>query len=193
VLLRDNLPAVDARPLPLCPCLSPGTSYPIDAMDTDPTLPTPSKDPASSLDPLVLAGLGVVLAVRDRHLEREVAAKLPRRGASGADEHLTREARLAAALEHPSILPVYDLAEAPDGAPLMVMRRAPGRSLEDVLSAGERPRGVPTGAGSQLAGRAARSTTPIRAACSISTSSPPTSASGTTARSSSWTGAWPGG
>ncbi|HOX07115.1 MAG TPA: tetratricopeptide repeat protein [Planctomycetota bacterium] len=159
-------------------------------MATEPTLPAPRRDPASSLDPGALAGLlspaapptnpadlprelgeryevrgllgeggqGVVLAVRDRLLEREVAAKLPRRTSSGADEHLAREARLAAQLEHPSILPVYDLAEAPDGASLMVMRRAPGRSLEDVLSAGSRPRGVPApgAAAGGLGGRAAR-------------------------------------
>jgi tetratricopeptide (TPR) repeat protein len=101
-------------------------------------------------------GQGVVLAVRDRRLEREIAAKIPRRGMPGAEEHLEREARLAASLEHPNILPTYDLAESPDGGPLMLMRRAPGRSLEDALRACEERTGVAGGPLSGLAGRAAR-------------------------------------
>jgi len=101
-------------------------------------------------------GQGVVLAVRDRRLDREVAAKLPRKGLPRAEAHLEREARLAASLEHPSILPTYDLAEAPDGAPLLLMRRAPGRSLEEALRACEDQTGVASGALSGLAGRAAR-------------------------------------
>ena len=101
-------------------------------------------------------GQGVVLAVRDLRLERDVAAKMARSDAPAAEGYVEREARLAASLEHPSILPVYDLAEAPDGSPLMVMRRAPGRSLEDVLQASDGPRRA-VGAGCLgLTGRAAR-------------------------------------
>ncbi len=101
-------------------------------------------------------GQGVVLAVHDGRLEREVAAKVPRKGLPQAEAHLEREAKLAASLEHPSILPTYDLAEAPDGSPLLLMRRAPGKSLEEALRACEDPTGIASGVLSGLAGRAAR-------------------------------------
>jgi tetratricopeptide (TPR) repeat protein len=101
-------------------------------------------------------GQGIVLSVRDRRLERDIAAKLARSDRHGAEVYLEREARLAASLEHPNILPVYDLSETPDGAPLMLMRRAPGRSLEDVLRQSEKSGGLKLGAVSGFEGRAAR-------------------------------------
>jgi tetratricopeptide (TPR) repeat protein len=101
-------------------------------------------------------GQGVVLAVRDLRLDREVAAKIARKGLPTAEANLEREAKLAASLEHPSILPTYDLAEAPDGSPILLMRRAPGKSLEDALRACDDPTGIASGALSGLTGRAAR-------------------------------------
>ncbi len=133
-----------------------------DLLSPAPTGISPQELPATMGERYEVRGLlgeggqGVVLAVRDRRLDREIAAKVPRKGLPGAEIHLEREAKLAASLEHPNILPTYDLAEAPDGAPLLLMRRAPGRSLEEVLRACERPTGVATGALSGLSGRAAR-------------------------------------
>jgi len=46
---------------------------------------------------------------------------------------LRREARITAALDHPGIVPVYDLGEDADGRPYYVMRLVRGRSLSDAI------------------------------------------------------------
>ena len=133
-----------------------------DLLSPAPTGISPEKLPTSLGERYEVRGLlgqggqGVVLAVRDHRLERDLAAKLPRQGVHGAGTLLEREAKLAASLEHPNILPTYDLAEGPGGEPLLLMRRAPGRSMEEALRACEKPSGVASGALSGLAGRAAR-------------------------------------
>jgi eukaryotic-like serine/threonine-protein kinase len=82
-------------------------------------------------------GMGVVRACRDEHLGRVVAIKallgehLPDR--EQLDRFL-REARIQAQLEHPSIVPVYDLGVA-DGTPFITMKRIRGTTLDGVLTA----------------------------------------------------------
>ncbi len=71
-------------------------------------------------------GLSEVHLAWDEHLQREVAIKrLTRRDAA---ERLLVEARVAAKLEHPAIVPVYDVGEDEHGA-FYVMRVVRGRSL----------------------------------------------------------------
>ena len=79
-------------------------------------------------------GIGRVFLADDQRLERQVALKelLPGSGAHTQDRFL-REARLTAGLEHPGIVPVYDLGQNPDGSPYYTMRRIRGRSLRQVL------------------------------------------------------------
>ncbi|MGI8334854.1 protein kinase domain-containing protein [Actinomadura scrupuli] len=80
--------------------------------------------------------MGVVWRARDQVLGRDVAVKellLPaeldaaRRAAAAA--RVLREARAAAALRHPAIVRVHDVAEQ-DGRPWIVMELLAGRSLE---------------------------------------------------------------
>jgi serine/threonine-protein kinase len=80
-------------------------------------------------------GMGVVYVARQRYPERQVALKLL--NATIADdpafrERFLREARAAAAIEHPHILPVYDAGEA-DGVLYLVTRLIDGRDLSSVL------------------------------------------------------------
>lgn len=78
-------------------------------------------------------GMGIVLAVRDLRLDRVVAMKvLPPQPPEGAEttERFLREARTAAQLSHPNVVPVYHADEAGDWA-FFVMALIDGESLAD--------------------------------------------------------------
>jgi hypothetical protein len=75
-------------------------------------------------------GMGAVWLARQRALRREVAVKRVTAGIDGASVALIGEARTAGALEHPSILPVHAIGVDADGAPLLVMKRVEGATLD---------------------------------------------------------------
>jgi eukaryotic-like serine/threonine-protein kinase len=81
-------------------------------------------------------GMGDVFVAHDTRLDRRVALKLPRRDVSASADRLAlfqREARAAAALNHPSIVHIYSVEEA-DGLIFITMELVPGRSLRELLS-----------------------------------------------------------
>lgn len=74
-------------------------------------------------------GFGTVYRAYDPILDREVALKVPRPGAKGA-ERLVREARAAAPLRHPNIVAVYEAGA--DGDELYIATEfVEGRTLAD--------------------------------------------------------------
>lgn len=88
-------------------------------------------------------GMATVYRAADPLFQREVAIKiLPVQALHDAAlrARFEREARMIAALEHPAIVPVYDLGEQ-DGQPYIVMRYMAGGSLADRLKAGALPAG----------------------------------------------------
>ncbi len=82
-------------------------------------------------------GMGVVYAATDLKLERPVALKLLRSDLPdrALRERFWREARAAAALNHPAICQVHEIGEA-DGAPFIVMELLEGESLADRIARG---------------------------------------------------------
>jgi WD40 repeat protein/serine/threonine protein kinase len=77
----------------------------------------------------------VVFIAHDRHMGREVAFKqlLPR-GPRDAEDRFLREARVAGQLDHPGVVPVYELGRrAGSGHLYCAMRLVRGRSLADAL------------------------------------------------------------
>ncbi len=84
--------------------------------------------------PLGRGGMGVVFLAHDTTLHRQVALKVLGSPADGETAHaqLLREARNAAALNHPNICTVYEVGEA-DGCAFIAMEYVEGRSLRDRL------------------------------------------------------------
>ncbi len=80
-------------------------------------------------------GMGEVFEVTDHTLRRNVALKRLRRGADSEKNRrrLLLEAQVTGLLEHPSIVPVYDLREGEDGNPFYIMRVVEEKSLEGIF------------------------------------------------------------
>lgn len=80
-----------------------------------------------------VGGVGRVLLGFDERIGREVAIKEMLDQAAHQDSELTarflREARITGRLEHPGIVPVYDLGMKDSGAPYYVMRLVRGDTL----------------------------------------------------------------
>ena len=131
----------------------------VDEEDPKTAIPKPGRTPAASERPVArpdsfpppgqLRGpryqvgetlgrgaVGKVAAALDREIHRVVALKTLNQG-TGADSKLMRrfleEGRITAQLEHPSIIPIYDLGAMPDGQPYYTMRVVKKQSLRDVL------------------------------------------------------------
>jgi serine/threonine-protein kinase len=83
-------------------------------------------------------GMGEVRLCRDARIGREVAMKViaqAGRSLGDARARFLREARLQGQLEHPSVVPVYELGADPDGAAWFTMRRVHGHTLLAILEA----------------------------------------------------------
>lgn len=90
------------------------------------------------LRPLGKGGGGSVFLGEHADIRRRVAVKVLR-GGSSADtltvERFKREARAAAALDHPNLVRLFDFGVS-HGVPYLVMEYAPGKTLQQVLDAG---------------------------------------------------------
>lgn len=84
-------------------------------------------------------GMGVVYRATQLSLGREVAIKMILKDQLASSQERQRffaEARATAKLEHAGIVPVYDVGEV-DGRPYFVMKFIRGRTLHDLIRAGE--------------------------------------------------------
>ncbi len=112
-------------------------------------------------------GFGVVWLAEDPVLKRQVALKLPRSPAFADDvsrKQFLHEARAAAALRHPNIVPVYGAGEA-DGICYVTLAYCSGPTLAEWLRGRKDARGGDSqnsGPGGSVAG-----TVPARTAASI--------------------------
>lgn len=78
-------------------------------------------------------GMGQVIECRDAQLDRSLALKVAFSRKPEDLERFVREARVQGQLQHPSIVPVHQLAEATDGTPFFTMKRVQGVTLHDAV------------------------------------------------------------
>jgi TolB-like protein/tRNA A-37 threonylcarbamoyl transferase component Bud32/Tfp pilus assembly protein PilF len=86
------------------------------------------------LDEIGHGGMGVIYRARQRHSRRIVALKRILAQQADSQEMLIRfrrEAQAAASLDHPNILPIYEVGEDEDGRPFFSMKFAAGGTLRD--------------------------------------------------------------
>ncbi|MEW5740360.1 MAG: serine/threonine-protein kinase [Myxococcota bacterium] len=90
-------------------------------------------------------GVGRVIVVRDHVLQREVAMKELLRDITtstrydtlhihGLEARFLREARVTGQLEHPAVVPVYELGRRKDGTLYFTMQRVKGRTLAQAVA-----------------------------------------------------------
>src|SRR6187399_1163718 len=96
------------------------------------------------LEQIGCGGMGVIYRARQRHSRRIVAVKRVlsyRADSHGALQRFRREAQAVASLDHPNILPIYEVSESEDGLPFFSMKLAEKGSLqENAASLRDQPR-----------------------------------------------------
>lgn len=82
-------------------------------------------------------GFGVVYRGLDEELQRSVAIKVPHRTFTiGSDDGYRVEARILARLDHPNIVPVFDVEHLEDGRLLIVSKFIDGKNFAQLLREG---------------------------------------------------------
>jgi serine/threonine protein kinase/tetratricopeptide (TPR) repeat protein len=119
----------------ICPSCGAGFRLELDEPPGPAPEGPPNLGPFELLEPVGQGAFGTVYRARDTVLGRVVAVKVPRGGRSitPADVHrMVREARSAARLSHPGIVPVYEVSR---GAPVpyIVSAYIEGATLADIL------------------------------------------------------------
>ncbi len=87
-------------------------------------------------DLLGKGGMGEVRIHVDTRIGREVAIKVlsPRKAPGGRSaKRFVQEAMLQGQLEHPTVVPIYDVGSTVDGRPYFSMKRVRGKTLSEVL------------------------------------------------------------
>lgn len=91
-------------------------------------------DPRFTLGPVLgRGGMGEVRLAHDEHVDRDVAIKLMHGADETAAARFLFEARVQGRLEHPAIVPVYDLGTTANNTPYLVMKRLTGKTLHDII------------------------------------------------------------
>ena len=104
------------------------------AADVVPAAPPAGGNARYVLDrEIARGGMGRVFEGRDLRLQRTVAIKMLRAQDAALAIRFEREVKLAARLQHPGVVPVYDAGFWPSGEPFLVMKLVLGQSLARVI------------------------------------------------------------
>jgi serine/threonine protein kinase/DNA-directed RNA polymerase subunit RPC12/RpoP len=87
-------------------------------------------------DVVARGGMGAIHGATDRHIRRGVAMKVMLDPAHQSEEDTLRfveEAQITGQLEHPGIVPIYELGVNDDKQPFYTMKFVRGRTLKEIL------------------------------------------------------------
>lgn len=119
--------------------------------ETDPMVKPTARGQSPLTDPnpryqvigeIARGGVGVIMKSRDVDLGRDVAMKVLRSDHAGRSDMLQRfveEAQIAGQLQHPGILPVYELGLLNEQTPYFTMKLVKGQTLSVLLSERDHP------------------------------------------------------
>ncbi len=96
-------------------------------------------------DELGRGGIGLVYHGRDKALQRDVALKVLRKRHEKNPTvlaHFLNEAKIMAQLDHPGIVPIYDIGYLPNGEFFFAMEQVKGTTLREILDARKSARDV---------------------------------------------------
>src|SRR5687767_5072896 len=82
--------------------------------------------------------MGQVYRARDPRLQRDVALKVLQTDDAEHRSRFAREARAAAALNHPNIVTIHSVEEA-DGIPFLTLELLDGKTLDEIIPSGGLP------------------------------------------------------
>ncbi|MFO0880816.1 MAG: tetratricopeptide repeat protein [Gemmataceae bacterium] len=117
----------------------------------DPDTPQPGQTPGPQADGAVpdnlperyvvageiaRGGMGAILRGHDRHLDREVAIKVLLAAPQlhdGLTQRFLNEARIAGQLQHPGIVPIYEMDDSQPTRPFFTMKLVRGKTLAQLL------------------------------------------------------------
>jgi serine/threonine-protein kinase len=104
----------------------------------------PKADPArlQLFGEIARGGMGVILKGRDPTLGRDLAIKVLKAEYTGramAEERFVEEAQVGGQLQHPGVVPVYELSRFADGRPFFTMKLVKGRTLAALLTERKTP------------------------------------------------------
>ena len=111
---------------------------------SSPELPGPAERPDryQLFGEIARGGMGAVLKGRDIDLGRDLAVKVLLESHRDKPELVRRfveEAQIGGQLQHPGIVPVYELGAFADRRPYFTMKLVKGRTLADILRARKSP------------------------------------------------------
>src|SRR5262245_8904407 len=99
----------------------------------------PKSDPGryQLLGEIARGGMGVILKGRDPDLGRDLAFKVLKAELSGnptAEQRFQAEAQVCGQLQHPGVVPIYELGRFANGQPFFAMKLVKGRTLAALLA-----------------------------------------------------------
>ena len=94
------------------------------------------------LGEIARGGMGAVLKGRDPDLGRDLALKVlldQHRGRADLIDRFVEEAQICGQLQHPGVVPVYELGRLPDRRPFFAMKLVKGQTLAALLAGRSSP------------------------------------------------------